>query len=53
MIEQLSEEPRLELFGRLYCLGWISWGDELGIRIGGTKCHLENEVKAKSLLLSA
>jgi len=33
MIEALSEEPRLELFARLYRLGWETWGDELGIKI--------------------
>lgn len=33
MIEALSEEPRLELFGRKYRLGWETWGDELGVKI--------------------
>jgi len=33
MVESLSEEPRLELFGRRYRFGWETWGDELGIKI--------------------
>lgn len=33
MIEALSEELRLELFGRQYRMGWETWGDELGIKI--------------------
>jgi len=34
MIESLSEEPRLELFGRKRRFGWETWGDEVGVRIG-------------------
>lgn len=33
MIEELSEEPRLELFARVFRLGWECRGDELGIDI--------------------
>jgi len=33
VIEALSEEPRLELFGRKYRFGWDTWGDELGVTI--------------------
>lgn len=33
MIEALSEEPRLDLFGRRYRFGWDTWGDEVGVHI--------------------
>lgn len=34
MIEALSEEPRLELFGRRFRLGWDVLGDEVGTVLG-------------------
>ena len=34
MVESLSEEPRLELFGREQRSGWTVWGDEVGVNIG-------------------
>lgn len=33
MVEALSEEPRLELFGRVRRLGWTTFGDEVGSHI--------------------